>query len=180
MQSLVNSFGVATMAAFAAGVKIDSFAYSPAQDFANGFATFVAQNTGAGKPDRGSRASVRRRCFRSPSAPSFPRWSSLCAAAAHAVHRPGDREILAGVHICAWRACSTSASACCSCSTRSIAGLNRRACPSLTVISLGLRVALAYAFAPHFGVTAIWLAIPIGWFIADAVGLIRLKAALPH
>ena len=50
----------------------------------------------------------------------------------------------------------------------------------LTVISLGLRVALAYAFAPHFGVTAIWLAIPIGWFIADAVGLIRLKAALPH
>ena len=52
VQSLVNSFGVATMAAFAAGVKIDSFAYSPAQDFANGFATFVAQNTGAGKPER--------------------------------------------------------------------------------------------------------------------------------
>lgn len=45
VQSLVNSFGIATMAAFAAGVKIDSFAYSPAQDFANGFATFVAQNT---------------------------------------------------------------------------------------------------------------------------------------
>ena len=40
------------------------------------------------------------------------------------------------------------------------------------VISLGLRVVLAYAFAPHFGVTAIWLAIPIGWFIADAVGLL--------
>lgn len=52
IQSLVNSFGIATMAAFAAGVKIDSFAYSPAQDFANGFATFVAQNTGAGKLDR--------------------------------------------------------------------------------------------------------------------------------
>ena len=48
----------------------------------------------------------------------------------------------------------------------------------LTVISLGLRVVLAYAFAPHFGVTAIWLAIPIGWFIADAVGLLRLRGAL--
>ena len=34
VQSLVNSFGIATMAAFAAGVKIDAFAYSPAQDFA--------------------------------------------------------------------------------------------------------------------------------------------------
>ena len=52
IQSLVNSFGISVMAAFAAGVKIDAFAYSPAQDFANGFATFVAQNAGAGKKDR--------------------------------------------------------------------------------------------------------------------------------
>ena len=48
----------------------------------------------------------------------------------------------------------------------------------LTVISLGLRVVLAYAFAPQFGVTAIWLSIPIGWFIADIVGIARLKSAL--
>lgn len=48
----------------------------------------------------------------------------------------------------------------------------------LTVISLGLRVLIAYAFAPRFGVTAIWLAIPIGWFIADAVGLLGLRRAL--
>lgn len=46
VQSLVNSFGLAAMAAFTAGVKIDSLAYSPAQDFGNGFATFVAQNQG--------------------------------------------------------------------------------------------------------------------------------------
>ena len=50
IQSLVNSFGVNVMAAFAAGVKIDAFAYAPAQDFANGFATFVAQNAGAAAP----------------------------------------------------------------------------------------------------------------------------------
>ena len=48
----------------------------------------------------------------------------------------------------------------------------------LTVISLGLRVLIAYAFAPRFGVTAIWLAIPIGWFVADAVGLLGLRRAL--
>ena len=44
----------------------------------------------------------------------------------------------------------------------------------LTVISLGLRVALAYAFAPLFGVTAIWLSIPVGWLIADVVGVAGL------
>ena len=35
------------MAAFAAAVKIDSFAYMPVQDFGNAFSTFVAQNYGA-------------------------------------------------------------------------------------------------------------------------------------
>ena len=52
VQGLVNSFGVTVMAAFAAAVKIDSFAYMPVQDFGNGFSTFIAQNLGAGKTDR--------------------------------------------------------------------------------------------------------------------------------
>ena len=51
VQGLVNSFGTAVMAAFAAAVKIDSFAYMPVQDFGNAFSTFVAQNYGAGKCD---------------------------------------------------------------------------------------------------------------------------------
>lgn len=45
----------------------------------------------------------------------------------------------------------------------------------LTILSLGTRVILAYACAPLFGVEAIWLAIPIGWALADAVGLILLR-----
>ena len=44
----------------------------------------------------------------------------------------------------------------------------------LTVLSLGLRVVLSYAFAPHFGMMAIWLAIPAGWLIADIVGFVAL------
>ena len=48
----------------------------------------------------------------------------------------------------------------------------------LTVISLGLRVLLAYTLAPHFGMIAIWLAIPIGWAAADAIGLLRLRRML--
>lgn len=52
VQGLVNSFGFLTSAAFAAVVKIDAFAYMPAQDFGNAFTTYIAQNYGAGKPDR--------------------------------------------------------------------------------------------------------------------------------
>ena len=52
VQGLINSFGAVVMAAFAAAVKIDSFAYMPVQDFGNAFSTFVAQNYGAGQRQR--------------------------------------------------------------------------------------------------------------------------------
>ena len=52
VQGLVNSFGETIMAAFAAAVKIDTFAYLPVQDFGNAFSTYVAQNYGAGQTDR--------------------------------------------------------------------------------------------------------------------------------
>lgn len=52
VQGLVNSFGSTVMAAFAAAVKIDAFAYMPLQDFGNAFSTFIAQNYGAKQTER--------------------------------------------------------------------------------------------------------------------------------
>ena len=52
VQGLVNSFGTVVMAAFAAAVKIDAFAYMPVQDFGNAFSTFIAQNYGAKEKKR--------------------------------------------------------------------------------------------------------------------------------
>ena len=52
VQGRINSFGPVIMAAFAAAVKIDSFAYMPLQDFGNAFSTFIAQNYGAQRPER--------------------------------------------------------------------------------------------------------------------------------
>ena len=59
VQGLVNSFGTVIMAAFAAAVKIDSFAYMPVQEFGNAFSTFIAQNYGAGRKDRIRQGTVR-------------------------------------------------------------------------------------------------------------------------
>ena len=44
----------------------------------------------------------------------------------------------------------------------------------LTVISLGVRVILAYTLSavPEIGVAGIWAAVPIGWFLADLVGIL--------
>ena len=43
----------------------------------------------------------------------------------------------------------------------------------LTVISLGMRVLLAYTLSAidGIGVTGIWISVPIGWFLADVAGV---------
>lgn len=47
----------------------------------------------------------------------------------------------------------------------------------LTIISLGTRVLLAYLLSsvPSIGVAGIWWAIPIGWILADTVGVLYYR-----
>ena len=44
----------------------------------------------------------------------------------------------------------------------------------LTVVSLGTRVVLAYLLSavPSIGVVGIWWSVPIGWILADLIGLL--------
>ena len=42
----------------------------------------------------------------------------------------------------------------------------------LTIVSLGTRVVLSYALAHTLGTLIIWWSIPIGWFLADLVGIL--------
>ena len=177
VQSLVNSFGIAAMAAFAAGVKIDSFAYSPAQDFANGFSTFVAQNAGAGKPDR------VRQGFRIASILSL----SFCLIISVLVFLfarplltlfidPAELEALnIGVQYLRMEGIFYVGIGMLFLLYATYRGLERAGMSIvLTIISLGLRVLLSYLFAPTFGVWVIWISIPIGWLIADIIGLAGL------
>lgn len=177
VQSLVNSFGIATMAAFAAGVKIDSFAYSPAQDFANGFSTFVAQNAGAGRRDRVRRGvreaavisllfcltvSVLVFLFARPLLTMFvePTKLEVLEIGVQYLRMEGIFYVGIGILFLLYA---------------TYRGLERTGMSIvLTVISLGLRVLISYAFAPSFGVWVIWLSIPIGWFVADVVGIVGL------
>lgn len=52
VQSIVNMFGPAVMAGYAAATKIDNIAINPMVNIGNAVSTFTAQNIGAGKPER--------------------------------------------------------------------------------------------------------------------------------
>lgn len=177
VQSLVNSFGPSVMAAFAVGVKIDAFAYAPAQDFAGGYATFISQNKGAGREDRirqGIRDAMLMSCLFCAivSALVF-----LFAAPLMRLFTDGAREEIVQIgtrYLRTEGACYIGIGIL-FLLYATFRGLERPAVSLLlTIISLGLRVLLAYALAPIWGPEAIWWSIPLGWAVADAVGVVLL------
>lgn len=177
VQGLVNSFGVTVMAAFAAAVKIDSFAYMPVQDFGNGFSTFIAQNLGAGKTDRIQKG------IRSAFLCSFLFCLFISAVVLLFAERlmlifirPEELEIIAiGAGYLRIEGACYFAIGFLFLFYGLYRGLGRPGISVvLTVISLGTRVLLSYMLAPipAFGTAAIWWSIPIGWFLADAAGVL--------
>ena len=180
VQGLVNSFGPVVMAAFAAAVKIDAFAYMPVQDFGNAFSTFIAQNYGAKQNDR-IRSGLKSAVLISAA------FCVVLSAFVCAFAKPlmllfvdaGETEILReGVrylHIEGSFYCGIGC-------LFLLYGLYRALGKPgmsvvLTVISLGTRVALAYLLSslPSIGVTGIWWSVPIGWALADFVGFVYYK-----
>lgn len=172
IQGLVNSFGAGIMAAFAAAVKIDTIAYMPAQEFGNAYSLFVSQNYGAKEKARikaGTRiaftASIVFCLIISVLIFVFAR--NLMGIFIDA----GEEQILAkGIRYLRIEGAMYVGIGVLFLWYGYFRGINKPYISLiLTVISLGTRVALSYALAPHtsLGVTAIWFSIPIGWFLAD-------------
>ena len=177
VQGLVNSFGTVVMAAFAAAVKIDSFAYMPVQDFGNAFSTFIAQNYGANKRERIQKGiksaalvslsfcvvtSLLVCCFARP-------LMRIFIDAAH-----GDI-INVGVQYLRIEGAFYFGIGFLFLLYGFYRAVNRPGMSVvLTVISLGTRVLLAYLLSaiPAIGVTGIWAAVPIGWMLADITGVL--------
>ena len=177
VQGLVNSFGPTVMAAFAAAVKIDTFAYLPVQDFGNAYSTFVAQNYGAGdlqRIRRGTRQafllsgvfsaviSLAVFLFAEPLMGIFVRAEETAVIAAGVQYLRIEGACYVGIGFLFllygyYRAVKRA--------EMSVV---------LTVISLGMRVLLAYALSAVIGEVGIWLAIPSGWVLADVVGLVYM------
>ena len=177
IQGLVNSFGATIMASFAAAVKIDTIAYMPSQEFGNAYSLFVSQNYGAKKAERIQKGTHI----------SF--WASTAFCLMSSILIFLFAENLMGIFIDA----SETVIICEGARYLRIEGAmyvgigvlflwygyfrgihKPHISLILTIISLGTRVALSYGLAPHtpLGVMEIWCSIPIGWFLADAAGLL--------
>lgn len=178
VQGLVNSFGATIMAAFAAAVKIDTFAYLPVQDFGNAFSTFVAQNYGAGEKERIRRGT--RQAFGISIAFSLLISAVVCLFAEPLmgifISREETQVIAAGVLYLRVEGAFYCGIGCLFLLYGYYRAMKRAEMSVvLTVLSLGTRVLLAYILSGFTGEIGIWMAIPIGWGLADLVGLLYMK-----
>lgn len=175
VQGLVNSFGNVVMTAFAAAVKIESFAYLPVQDFGNAFSVFIAQNYGANQQKRifkGLHDAIvvsllfcvvvsslvwlfsedLIRIFIDASQVKIIQEGVFYLRVVSPFYFGiGFLFLLYGLY-------------------RALA--NPMMSVILTIISLGMRVFLAYVLSSIVGVFGIWASIPIGWILADIVGFL--------
>lgn len=178
VQGLVNSFGPVVMAAFAAAVKIDTFAYLPVQDFGNAYSTFIAQNYGAGKKDRIRKGT--RESFLISFLFCIVISAVVCIFAAPLmrifVSAKETAVIASGVHYLRIEGAFYCGIGCLFLLYGYYRAVKKPGMSViLTVISLGTRVALAYILSAYIGETGIWMAIPIGWVLADITGLVYMK-----
>lgn len=177
IQGLVNSFGAAVMASFAAAVKIDTIAYMPAQEFGNAYSLFVSQNYGANKKER----------IRKGTCISFAASALFCAVISVLIFvfaddfmgifidRTETQIIAEGVRYLRLEGAMYVGIGILFLWYGYFRGINKpHISLILTVISLGTRVVLSYVLAPNtpLGVLVIWLSIPVGWFLADMAGCI--------
>ncbi len=162
VQGLVNSFGATTMAAFAAAVKIDTFAYLPVQDFGNAYSTFVAQNYGV--KDYGRIQKGTKEAFAISIVFSIIISILVCTFAASLMEifvKAQETAVIAcGVQYLRIEGSFYCGIGCLFLLYGYYRAINKaQMSVVLTVISLGLRVVLAYILSVPLKAPGIWVAI---------------------
>lgn len=168
-----------------AAVKIDTLAYMPAQEFGNAYSLFISQNYGAQKRERIKKGTKLATCvsvvfcvvvsvFIFLTAKGLMKLfvdsteTSIIEAGVKYLRIEGSFYFGIGILFLLYGY---------------FRGIQRAEVSLvLTIISLGTRVVLSYLLAPNtaLGVQAIWWSIPIGWILADIVGMILQKEEIKN
>ncbi len=179
VQSVVNGFGSEALAGFSAAMRIESICVVPMSGIGNAVSSYTAQNIGAGKQHRvteGYRAANKLVIFCAVLIllvlELFPRQLiSLFLGedgTAVAMETGQGYLVFMGFFFCLIGF------------KMAVDGLLRGAgdMKMFTVANLTnltVRVAVAIAFAPRFGIAFVWYAVPIGWFLNWAISFFQYR-----
>ena len=172
VQGLVNSFGAVAAAAFAAGNKVESFLMMPLINIGNATSTYVAQNTGAGEMGRvkeGFKKVTIINVLITMAISAFPLlmpetlMQIFISSAETSVIEYGVIYLSTLFFFFFLNALMYSMSS----FFRGVGDMN--VALAMSMISLGVRISVAYALAKPLGYLTISLSQPISWVCALAL-----------
>jgi putative MATE family efflux protein len=174
LMRVVNNFGTNTLAAYTAAGRIDSLAAMPAMNFGAALSTFVGQNLGAHKPERVKQGLKSTFIMASALAIATTLLIIIFKHDLMSLFTSDSQVITIGVDylviISTFYIFFSSMFV--------IGGVMRGAGDTLipmfiTLFSLWIiRIPLAYILSAKIGVTGIWWAIPIAWFLGATLSYI--------
>ena len=177
VQSVVNGFGEATLAGFSAAMRIESICVVPLASMGNAVSTFVAQNLGAGQKKRATKGyhvsygiiiafgfiiMVVLECFNVPIIQSFLGKDvspEVLYTGTSCLKFMGFFYAILGFKMCTDGVLRGAG--------------DMKVFTWANLLNLSIRVIFSYLFAPVLGISAVWIAVPIGWSANYIVSLIR-------
>ena len=180
IQSLVNSYSVATIAGYASATKIDSIIILPMSNLSNAISNFTAQNIGGKKIDRiksvyksvlimitifNASVAVFLFIFGENLIELFIDSASnqnVIKAGAQYLHIVSIFYFFMGLMVITNGILRGSG--------------DIKIFIISTISNLGARVTFAYLFSYVFGERGIWYAIPLGWIIASTISVTRYRS----
>lgn len=178
VQSLINSFGPATMAANTAAARIDSFAMMPMMNLGMAVSTFAGQNIGAGNLERVRKGLFATMAMIAVSATVMgvlvyslgPQLIQLFIKAEEVdvISRGVEYLRIVSMFYILFGIMSTFNGV--------LRGAGDTMVPMYTIIiDLGSRVLAAYWLTslPHISYRGVWWAMPVGWGVASLIPTLR-------
>ena len=179
VQSVVNSFGSEVLAGFTASMRVESLVIVPFIAIGNALSSYTAQNLGAGKDERVTKGFRTALCMVAAFAVIICVFLEICKEPIVELFlgdelTPDALETGVGyMSFMGWFYGLIGLK-------MAMDGVLRGAGDMImftvaNLLNLGLRVVLATALAPLYGVAFVWYAVPVGWLLNFSLAFAQYK-----
>lgn len=177
IQRLINGFGPSTMAAVAAGGKIESYALMPNLAFSNGMATYAGQNAGAGDMKRVWKGYKSCLLMSGALCLTMSLIIFIFAGPLVGLFGCGPESVAFGIRYLRFMACVLILMMMLFVSRGMLQGVGDVSiCTSITFVTLAIRIVFAYSTVDFFGAPVIYICMGLDFAIGAGFYVIRLAS----
>lgn len=169
VQSVVNGFGFEVLAGYSAAMRIEGICIVPMAAMGNAVSTFTAQNIGANQKERvkkGYYAGYRLVFLFAVIICLTLEWFHKSLITAFLEEETSSLAIQTGVSYLTFMGWFFVLIGLKMITDGLLRGSgDMKIFTIANLMNLSIRVSFAFLFTPHFGISAVWYAIPIGWAV---------------